>query len=122
MNQQKSVFLAIALSALSLRLAVAVVPAGTAFTYQGRLNSGANAATGLYDLTFSVWNASTGAAQIGSTLTNSAVGVTNGLFTVALDFGAGIFDGNARWLEISVRTNGATSFVMLAPRQSPAAI
>ena len=35
-----------------------------------------------------------------------AVGVSNGLFVVTLDPGAGIFDGTARWLEISVSTNG----------------
>jgi hypothetical protein len=43
--------------------------------------------------------------------------VSNGLFTVTLDFGSGVFDGNARWLEIAVRTNGASDFVTLAPRQ-----
>jgi hypothetical protein len=35
---------------------------------------------------------------------------------VTLDFGA-VFDGNARWLEIGVRTNGAGVFSTLSPRQ-----
>ena len=35
---------------------------GTAFTYQGRLNDGANPANGSYDLTFSVWINSSGPA------------------------------------------------------------
>jgi len=36
---------------------------------------------------------------------------------VTLDFGSGVFTGNARWLEIAVRTNGASGFVTLTPRQ-----
>jgi 3-isopropylmalate/(R)-2-methylmalate dehydratase small subunit len=43
--------------------------------------------------------------------------VTNGLFTVTLDFGAGVFTGASRWLEIGVRTNGGASFTVLSPRQ-----
>src|SRR5262249_52984990 len=50
-------------------------------------------------------------------ITNAATSVTNGIFTVALDFGSGVFTGNARALEIAVRTNGGLSFITLAPRQ-----
>ncbi len=89
---------------------------GTAFTYQGRLNSGANAASGSYDLTFSLFNVVSGTGQVGNTLTNSAVAVSNGLFTVALDFGVN-FPGADRWLEIGVRTNGNGPFTTLTPRQ-----
>ncbi len=112
--------LLLVLFALSLQPAVGA-SVGTTFTYQGRLSSGTNAATGRYDLTFSVWSALTGAAQVGNTLTNTAVGVTNGLFTVTLDFGSTVFDGSARWLEVGVRTNGNGSFLTLAPRQALAA-
>jgi hypothetical protein len=94
---------------------------GTAFTYQGRLQDGTNHACGFYDLTFGIWTAGTGPAQIGGTVTNLATGVTNGLFAVALDFGSGVFDGNPRWLEITVRTNGGEMFTKLSPRQPLAA-
>jgi hypothetical protein len=90
---------------------------GTAFTYQGRLNDASSPATGSYDLTFSVWNALSGPSQIGATVTNLDVSVTNGLFTVTLDFGTEVFTGGDRWLEIGVRTNGAASFTPLDPRQ-----
>ena len=43
--------------------------------------------------------------------------VTNGLFTVSLNFGPGIFSGANYWLQIAVRTNGAGSFTTLSPRQ-----
>src|ERR1700749_926792 len=79
---------------------------GTAFTYQGWLNTAGNPAAGNYDLTFALFNnASTNTGQVGTTLTNLGVGVTNGLFTVTLDFGAS-FPGANRWLAIGVRTNG----------------
>ena len=89
---------------------------GAAFTYQGRLNDGSNPADGSYDLRFTLYDAVTNGNVIGA-LTNAATAVTNGLFTVTLDFGSGVFDGDARWLEIAVRTNGATGFAMLTPRQ-----
>ncbi len=91
---------------------------GTAFTYQGRLADSIGPVTGTYDLSFTVYDASDVSGNlISGPLTNSAVGVTNGLFTVTLDFGANVFNLGDRWLEIGVRTNGATSFATLAPRQ-----
>lgn len=93
-----------------------VAAQGTAFTYQGQLDSGANAVTGLYDFEFGLYNAASGGAQAGSTLNELAVGVTNGLFTVTLDFGA-VFNGAAYWLAIGVRSNGDGAFIPLVPRQ-----
>ena len=110
------------LSATALTLAARLVQAGspgTAFTYQGRLFDGGVPANGLYDLQFTNYNAATGGNALGAFNTN-ALPVTNGLFTVALDFGA-VFDGTPRWLEISERTNGVGIFATLAPRQYLAA-
>jgi len=90
---------------------------GTAFTYQGRLNTGSNPANGAYDLTFSLYTAETGGTPTGSTVTDLAVGVTNGLFTAPVDFGSGVFAGTPYWLQIGVRTNGAGTFNALTPRQ-----
>jgi len=88
----------------------------TAFTYQGQLSSDAVSASGSFDLTFALFNARTGGSQVGSTVTNLAVGVASGLFTVTIDFGA-VFDGAPFWLQIGVRTNGADAFTPLKPRQ-----
>ena len=89
---------------------------GTAFTYQGRLDNGTNLANGNYDLTFSLFNASVSGSQIGSTITNLDVVVSNGLFTTSADFGP-VFNGTAYWLQIGVRSNGGSSFTLLTPLQ-----
>jgi hypothetical protein len=92
---------------------------GTGFTYQGRLFIGDVPANGLYDLQFTNYDAAAGGNALGAFNTN-ALPVTNGLFTVTLDFGA-VFDGTPRWLEISERTNNVGAFATLAPRQLLAA-
>jgi len=97
---------------------VAAEPLGTAFTYQGCLDEGSNPAQGIYDLRFAIHDVASGGVPVAGPLTNSAVAVSNGLFTVALDFGGGIFTGDARWLEIAVRTNGSGAFTALSPWQS----
>ena len=88
----------------------------TAFTYQGRLMDGGNPANGTYDFKFVLYDSSTNGSQQGPILTNAAAAVSNGLFTVTLDFG-NQFPGAARWLEISVGTNDAGSSITLNPRQ-----
>lgn len=89
---------------------------GTAFTYQGRLNDGSDPANGTYDFRFALFDAVSAGTQQGGALTNSGIGVINGLFTAKLDFG-NQFPGAARWLEIGLRTNGGGSFTTLLPRQ-----
>jgi hypothetical protein len=89
----------------------------TAFTYQGRLNDGGSPAAGNYDLTFALFNSSSGGSSVAGPVTNSVVSITNGLFTVQLDFGSGIFDGTTYWLQVGVRTNGGGAFTALNSRQ-----
>ncbi len=92
---------------------------GTGFTYQGRLTDNGSSASGGYDLRFAVFDAESNGIQVGAAQTNSAVAVSNGLFTVVLDFGVGIFTGDPRWLEIGVITNGSPeNFTLLNPRQA----
>ena len=101
---------------LFLGAAVMAHAQGTSLTYEGRLDVTGAPATGAYDLTFTLFDSSTNGNQQGNTVTNLATGVTNGLFTVIIDFG-NEFPGAARWLEIGVRTNGGGTFSTLAPRQ-----
>jgi hypothetical protein len=104
------------LSTLNPQLST-VFAQGTAFTYQGRLNDTGQPATGIYDLRFTIYDSAGGGNVVAGPLTNSAAGVTNGLFTVTLDFGDGVFTGDARWLEIAARTNGSGAFTTLLPLQ-----
>ena len=93
----------------------------TGFTYQGKLTDSGNVANGSYDLQFTLWDAATGGSQQPQpsplTVTRSAVSVNGGVFTVQLDFGANAFPGADRFLEISVRPSGGTTFTTLSPRQ-----
>jgi formylglycine-generating enzyme required for sulfatase activity len=88
---------------------------GTAFTYQGRLLDNGQPATGLYNLSFRLYDDAVSGAPQGDKF-SSTTAVSNGLFTVALDFGDQ-FSGRDRWLEISVRTNGSGAFTTLTSRQ-----
>ena len=88
------------------------------FTYQGRLVDTGVLANGNYELRFRLFADVTGSSQIGTDQTLTPVVVTNGLFTVVLDFGGSAFDGNARWLEIAARqANSSAAVEVFTPRQ-----
>jgi len=114
--QSTSILLTLTLLVLS-SAPVAADPLGTAFTYQGRLASGGQAANGIYDFQFTVFDSPAGTNVLAGPLTNAAVAISNGLFTTTLDFGANVFTSDARWLEIAVSTNGVGAFHTLPPRQ-----
>lgn len=92
----------------------------TAFTYQGKLTDAGNPANGNFDLQFKLFDTVTvgTGAQQGATLVRNPVAVSAGVFTVTLDFGANVFGGADRFLEIGVRPAGsANAYTVLAPRQ-----
>jgi len=121
--------LAILVVVLSLMVCSAKVakaePMGTAFTYQGFLMDAKGKkpkpANGLYDFMFELYddpNVIDG-NQVGSTIDINDLDITDGHFTVELDFGSGIFTGDARWLETEVREGDSSDpndFVILSPR------
>jgi hypothetical protein len=120
----KSFACAAAVAALCTINAFATEPLGAGFTYQGRLNDGGAPANGNYDLIFNLYDAPTNGNVLGSFSIFGAVPVTNGLFTLELnsygEFGPNAFNGQARWLQIGVRTNNNNAgnpWVYLAPRQ-----
>jgi DNA-binding beta-propeller fold protein YncE len=113
-------FLGLACLVLCFSTGAAVAQTST-FTYQGRLTDNGTPANAIFDLQFKLYDTATvgtGALQ-GSpdTVTNPSVQVTDGVFTVQLDFGAPAFSGGDRFLEINVRHPGDPSYTTLAPRQ-----
>jgi hypothetical protein len=102
-----------------------LVGVGTGFTYQGRLKEGSLFAGGQYDLQFSLFQAASGGSPIGVVVTKANQAITDGLFTVNLDFspsGAIPFQGQERWLQIAVRPAGVGSYTTLSPRQLLSAV
>ena len=100
----------------ALLLALAARAQTSTFTYQGVLAANGGLVTGNYDFRFSLLD--TNSNVVGGPVTNAPVGVTNGLFTAPVNLGSAVFNGAPLWLEIGVRTNGATgAYTVLAPNQ-----
>lgn len=100
-------------------LTMEVVPStivSSAFAYQGQLRQNNLPVTGTCSATFKLFDAETAGNQIGATVDMPTLQVQNGLFTVALDFGWGAFNGEARWLETAVGCGQRP--VTLSPRMA----
>lgn len=91
--------------------------AETAFTYQGQLSQVGQPAQGQYDMTFALFDAETTGQQVGVTLNEAGIEVSDGVFEVLLDFGDVPFNSAPRWLEIAVREAGVGVYTTLTPRQ-----
>ncbi len=88
-------------------------------TYQGELKSNNVPLDGTRDMKFRLFSAPTGGTQIGPELTAPGVVLTQGRFTVQLNYGAEAYTGQALWLEIAVSTNpSGAPYTTLAPRQA----
>src|SRR5215831_11253892 len=97
-NHQRTTGIILCLALLTILSVSNVNAQTTAFTYQGRLTSNSANANGSYDFVFILYDALTGGNQVGLGLQKNGVTVTNGLFTVSLDFGAAAFPGGDRFL------------------------
>ena len=113
-------------SCTAFALGASLVPAEetvSTFTYQGQLKDGGAPVNGSVDLRFRLHHTESGNSTVGSENFYCDMEVTNGLFTVELDFGSGSFDGSERWLSVGVRnpSNGGScsgfGYIILEPRQ-----
>ncbi len=117
---RKQVTTLITLATLLAALSIAnAAPLATSFTYQGELQVSSVPANGVYDFQFRLFDTLSGDGTIvvQEVLVENAT-VTNGIFNVELDFGAGPFAGDQLWLEIGVRDGASVgSYTGLVPRQ-----
>ena len=122
MNEHNSMNIKLNLHLLGLALLGASLLAhgqGSAFTYQGRLFENGGAINGNCDFIFTVHDAEVDGNALGVPVPLDAITVSAGLFVAPLDFGADVFTGAARWLEIGVRVTGAAeAHTILEPRQA----
>ena len=84
-------------------------PLGSAFTYQGQLKAGGNPVNDTCDMAFRLYDEASDGSQVGAAI-STTVPITDGLFTLQLDFGASAFDGDARWLGIKVKCPGDVDY------------
>ena len=93
----------------------------TSFTYQGRLSDGGVYANGTYDFQFTLWDSLSNGTQHPATpvtITKTGVQITNGTFTVVLDFGgSAAFPGADRYLQTAVKKSTDMVYTTLSPRQ-----
>lgn len=89
---------------------------GTAFTYQGQIKSSGVPVNGNCYLQFNLYSDAGGTSLVAGPVNGNPnpVSVTNGLFTVQIDFGSGVFQGQARWLKTSVKCGSDSGFTPLS--------
>jgi hypothetical protein len=109
--------LRILFACLTIALFAAIGDAQTSqFSYQGSINVSGSPASGPYDFEFRLYDSLANGSQVGSMIPKNGVVVTNGAFSVGLDFLSTSFPGSDRFLEISVRPAGNGGFTTLSPR------
>lgn len=89
------------------------VPVDTAFTYQGMLKQNGEPVNGTFTFEFRLYS-HVGTSPLAVVSMDQTV--ADGLITAELDFGANVFDGTERWLEVSVLSEDG-SMVDLTPWQ-----
>ncbi len=103
-------------------VATAQTPLGTTLSYQGQLNTGGSPLNGSADFEFRAFDAPVGGNLLGTSVAVSNIMVVNGVFTAEVDFGPDVFEGQAVWLEIRVRSphdpTNVAPYETLSPRQA----
>ncbi len=89
---------------------------GTAFTYQGQLKLNGTPVNGNCYLQFRLYADASGTNLVAGPLNGSPnpVNVSNGNFTVQIDFGSGVFQGDARWLQTLVKCGSDSTYTPLS--------
>ena len=113
-----STFALLLVCALFLLTPSTVMAQTTELTHRGKLIEGGTPATGTYDMQFKIFDSAILGTQVGPTNTKPSVEVTDGAFTVLLNFGPGVFTGPARFLEVGSRPAGSPDeYTIASPRE-----
>ena len=92
-------------------------PLDSTFTYQGQLRNAGQLVNGSADLRFTLWDSDTAGAQVGTANTFNNYTLTDGRFAIGLNFGAGAFNGDERWIQVEFRSPaGSGQYMTLSPR------
>ena len=118
MRATRTVILAAACAVGWTHFAAEAGSVNTTITYQGQLKEEGVPLNGTVDLEFKLWDAPVEGELAGEPVAIRELEVVNGLFTVPLDFGPGAFTGDARWLEVGVRSDSSADHTVLSPRQA----
>lgn len=95
---------------------------GTSFTYQGQLKLDGDPVNDECWFAFRLYDDLAAADPVVTPLTTTTpISVSDGLFTVNLDFGSGAFAGDARWLGIQVKCGSESSYTPLGRQELTAA-
>ena len=93
-------------------------PVDTTISYQGKLDVSGMSAQGEFDFVAAIYDAPTLGNQIGPMVSAPSVMVSEGIVNLDLNFGAGVFNGERRYLELWVQESGARGeLIVLEPRQ-----
>jgi Chaperone of endosialidase len=95
---------------------LSIVAQTTEFTYQGRLSDTA-APTATYDFELRLCSSPSSCPTPLAVYSQAGVPVSNGVFTVKVNFGSSYFDGSDRYLEIAVKHPADSNYTTLSPRQ-----
>ena len=108
-------------SLMGVLLGAAAFRAGTPvdarFTYQGQIRDGEALVSGNVDIRFTLWDSADGGTTVGAAVTKTNLPVTDGRFATELDFGASAFSGDARWIQMEVRSPAGAGQYFALPRQ-----
>lgn len=96
---------------------LSAAPLETAFSYQGQLNETGSPANGSYDFQLELFDAASNGNSVAGPITVDDAAVSQGLFTLELDFGMDAISAEQLWLQVGVRGGGSSgSFTTLTPR------
>ena len=114
LNRNINAMLIIGLSGLTITHALA-----EPFTYQGQLMEAGVPANGTYDMVFQLADSASGGFALAVDSVNN-VAVTDGVFTVEIDFPSSLMNSSSRWIAITVEGTPLTPRVRM--RETPRAL